>query len=58
MTFREEMLEKAHTSGNYQWSVSLRKGVLRQKGEKKHLYGVWKIFPNSDDLFIIDFVVL
>lgn len=40
MTFREEMLEKAHTSGNYQWSVSLRKGVLRQKGEKKHLYGV------------------
>lgn len=38
MTFREEMLEKAHTSGNYQWSVSLRKGVLRQEGEKKNIY--------------------
>lgn len=37
MTFTEEMLEKAHTSGNYQWSVSLRKDVLRLEGEK-HIY--------------------
>lgn len=44
MTFREEMLEKAHTSGNYQWSVSLRKGVLKLEGEKNICMGSERFF--------------
>lgn len=44
MTFREEMLEKAHTSGNYQWSVSLRKGVLSLEGEKNIYMGSERLF--------------